>query len=283
MRVVRNGASAWVPACSSRTPVRGDGDSPPAVPAPGKPSVPAAGVTVSRRSREGGGAPAQGGGLGAALANPPPWAPSSAKKRMTKRGSGRTRTSVLSIHQAQPPDSSEREWWTEETETTDSNTKAAANEGLTHNLPLSPANKPAVVIQTSANGNRLTYAFRTAARRRHTTNTISGFRGNPVRGADLSELWGQLSEEHDSTVLSSTDAHPSHPPPSNLTAGTSLLLFKRNYKEEMGEAIAFHKKVTTGDQCSNRALAKFIISLTTIPFQRRTLRLQAEAKMNFYR
>lgn len=76
---------------------------------------------------------------------------------------------------------------------------------------------------------------------------------------------------------------PSHPPPSNLTAGTSLLLFKRNYKEEMGEVIAFHKKVTTGDQCSNRALAKFIISLTTIPSQRRTLRLQAEAKMNFYR
>ncbi|KAI4555039.1 hypothetical protein MJT46_015425 [Ovis ammon polii x Ovis aries] len=64
--------------------------------------------------------------------------------------------------------------------------------------------------KTSANGNRLTYAFRTAARRRHTTNTISGFRGNPVRGADsglISELWGQLSEEHDSTVLSSTDAH----------------------------------------------------------------------------
>lgn len=89
MRVVRNGASAWVPARSSRTPVRGDGDSPPAVPAPGKPSVPAAGVTVSRRSREGGGAPAQGSGLGAALANPPPRAPSSAEKRMTKRGKTR--------------------------------------------------------------------------------------------------------------------------------------------------------------------------------------------------
>lgn len=41
-----------------------------------------------------------------------------------------------------------------EMETTDSSTKAAANEGLTHNPPLSPHKPAAVVMQASANGNR---------------------------------------------------------------------------------------------------------------------------------